>query len=40
MISSTSDRNYFSLKMNYQGISRLEYFKILTKASIRTLEKI
>jgi len=24
--------------MNYQGISRLEYFEILTKANIRTLE--
>lgn len=38
MISSTSDRDYFSLKMNYQGISHLEYFEILTKSNIRTLE--
>ena len=26
------------LKMDYQIISRLEYFKILTNAGIRTLE--
>jgi len=38
MIYSTSDRDYFSYKMNYQSISRLEYFKILTNASIRVLE--
>ena len=40
MIYSTSDRDYFSYKMNYQSISRLEYFKILTNASIRTLENL
>lgn len=28
----------FLLKMDYQGISRLEYFEILTKANIQTLE--
>ncbi|EGC26026.1 hypothetical protein HMPREF9392_1942 [Streptococcus sanguinis SK678] len=38
MIHSTSDGDYFSYKMNYQSILRLEYFKILTNASIRTLE--
>lgn len=38
MISSTSDGDYFSLKMDYQSISRLEYFEILTNASIRPLE--
>ena len=40
MISSTSDRDYFSLKMNYQIISRLQYFKILTNAGIQTLENL
>lgn len=38
MISSTSDRDYFFSKMDYQSISRLECFKILTNTSIRTLE--
>ena len=40
MISSTSDRDYFSLKMDYQSISRLECFKILTNTSIQTLENL
>lgn len=40
MISLTSDGDYFFSKMDYQLISRLEYFKILTNASIRTLENL
>jgi len=40
MISSTSDGDYFSLKMDYQSISRLECFKILTNTNIRTLENL
>ena len=40
MISSTSDGDYFSLKMDYQSISRLECFKILTNTSIQTLENL
>lgn len=38
MIYSTSDGDYFSSKMDFQIISRLEYFKILINASIQTLE--
>ena len=40
MISLTSDGDYFFSKMDYQLISRLEYFKILTNAGIQTSENL